>query len=82
MLYPSATPSRFVENLSGIWNFKLDDGTGLDAGWQNRPLEDATTMPVPASYNDLKEGVDFRDHYAGCSISAPSRFPPLFATSA
>ena len=20
-------------------------------------------MPVPASYNDLKEGVDFRDHY-------------------
>lgn len=63
MLYPSATPSRFVENLSGIWNFKLDDGTGLDAGWQNRPLEDATTMPVPASYNDLKEGVDFRDHY-------------------
>ena len=63
MLYPSATPSRFVENLSGIWNFKLDDGTGLDAGWQDRPLEDATTMPVPASYNDLKEGIDFRDHY-------------------
>lgn len=63
MLYPSATPSRFVENLSGIWNFKLDDGTGLDAGWQDHPLEDATTMPVPASYNDLKEGIDFRDHY-------------------
>ena len=20
-------------------------------------------MPVPASYNDLKEGIDFRDHY-------------------
>ena len=47
MLYPSATPSRFVENLSGIWNFKLDDGTGLDAGWQNRPLKTPPPCPSP-----------------------------------
>lgn len=26
-------------------------------------MKDADTMPVPASYNDLKEGTDFRDHY-------------------
>ena len=63
MLYPAQTSSRFVENLSGIWDFKLDDGTGFDQKWYERPLEDATTMAVPAAYNDLKEGVEFRDHY-------------------
>lgn len=63
MLYPAQTSSRFVENLSGIWDFKLDDGTGLDAGWYARPLEDAETITVPAAYNDLKEGTKYRDHY-------------------
>ena len=63
MLYPAQTSSRFVENLSGVWDFKLDDGTGLDQKWYAKPLEDATTMAVPAAYNDLKEGVEYRDHY-------------------
>ena len=31
--------------------------------WYAAPLKEPMTMPVPASYNDLKEGVDFRDHY-------------------
>ena len=26
MLYPILTPSRFLCDLSGVWNFKLDDG--------------------------------------------------------
>ena len=63
MLYPILTDSRLVMDLSGIWSFKLDDGTGLSNGWQKKALEDAITMPVPASYNDLKEGISFRDHY-------------------
>ncbi len=63
MLYPISTPSRFLNDLSGIWDFKLDDGTGFDNQWYTAPLEDAITMPVPASYNDLKEGINFRDHY-------------------
>lgn len=63
MLYPILTPSRFLSDLSGVWNFKLDNGKGFEEKWQERPLEDAMTMPVPASYNDLKEGIDFRDHY-------------------
>ena len=50
-------------DLSGVWDFKLDNGHGLEEGWQEKPLKDGMTMPVPASYNDLKEGVDFRDHY-------------------
>ena len=63
MLYPVINSSRTVISLDGIWNFKLDDGSGFDKKWQESPLEKAITMPVPASYNDLKNGVDFRDHY-------------------
>ena len=63
MLYPISTDSRLVEDLSGIWSFKLDDGHGFENGWTSQPLPEALTMPVPASYNDLKEGIDFRDHY-------------------
>lgn len=63
MLYPILTDSRFLTDLSGIWDFKLDHGTGFEEKWYERPLENATTMPVPSSYNDLKNGIDFRDHY-------------------
>ena len=63
MLYPILTPSRFLCDLSGVWEFKLDNGKGFEEKWQETPLRDAMTMPVPASYNDLKEGIDFRDHY-------------------
>lgn len=63
MLYPILTPSRFVSDLSGVWDFRLDNGKGFEEEWFKGPLEEAMTMPVPASYNDLKEGVDFRDHY-------------------
>lgn len=62
MLYPILTPSRFVSDLSGVWNFKLDDGTGFEKEWFRLPLTDPMTMPVPASYNDMKEGIEFRDH--------------------
>lgn len=63
MLYPILTSSRFLSDLSGVWEFKLDNGKGFDEKWYEAPLTEAMTMPVPASYNDLKEGVDFRDHY-------------------
>lgn len=63
MLYPILTPSRFLSDLSGVWDFKLDNGKGFEEKWYEAPMTEAMTMPVPASYNDLKEGVDFRDHY-------------------
>lgn len=76
MLYPILTDSRLLSDLSGVWDFKLDNGKRLEERWFERPLEDADTMPVPASYNDLKEGVDFRDHYGWVfyqrKISVPS----------
>lgn len=63
MLYPILNESRTLIDLSGIWNFKLDDETGMKNEWYAKKLEEPMTIAVPASYNDQKEGVDFRDHY-------------------
>lgn len=63
MLYPVLTSSRLLSDLSGVWDFKLDYGKGFEEEWFQKPLENPMTMPVPAAYNDLKEGIDFRDHY-------------------
>ncbi len=62
MLYPVLTSSRMVMDLSGIWNFSLGGETPDDTV-AAQPLFCPMTMPVPASYNDLKEGISFRDHY-------------------
>ncbi len=63
MLYPVQTESRGLMDLSGVWDFKLDNGKGFEEKWYERPLRNPMTMAVPASYNDLKDGADFRDHY-------------------
>jgi beta-glucuronidase len=62
MLYPVMTPSRSVFDLSGIWKFKLDDGTGFSEECCLYPLRNAMNIPVPSSYNEMKEDTDFRDH--------------------
>lgn len=79
MLYPILTPSRFLCDLSGVWDFKLDNGKGFEEKWQDAPLVDAMTMPVPASYNDLKEGIDFRDHYGWVFYQRKISLPPVSA---
>jgi beta-glucuronidase len=62
MLYPIMTTSRELVDLNGIWNFKLDQGTGFAEEWFRRPLQETIPMPVPASFNDLYEGTEIRDH--------------------
>lgn len=62
MLYPIMTESRQVIDLNGIWNFKLDKGIGFEEKWFETGLTDTMAMAVPSSYNDLGEGIDFRDH--------------------
>lgn len=63
MLYPKLNDSRALIDLSGIWDFMLDDGHGFEEGWASAPLKDPMTIAVPASYNDQKECARFRDHY-------------------
>jgi beta-glucuronidase len=62
MLYPIMTTSRELIDLNGIWKFQLDPGTGFAEEWFGHPLPQAIPMPVPASFNDLYEGAEFRDH--------------------
>lgn len=63
MLYPVLNASRTLLDLSGIWQFKADDGSAFADSWYGRALENPLTMAVPASYNDQKESIDLRDHY-------------------
>ncbi|WP_077328366.1 beta-glucuronidase [Virgibacillus siamensis] len=62
MLYPITTDTRGVIDLNGIWNFKLDNGSGFDEKWYASKLEDAISMAVPASYNDAGVISEIRDH--------------------
>lgn len=63
MLYPVLTPSRFLSDLSGIWDFKIDNGNGFEEKWYEKKLSNPLNMPVPSSYNDLREDINIRDHY-------------------
>lgn len=63
MLYPVLTPSRNLIDLSGIWEFKCDNGFGFEEKWYLKELVNSITMPVPASYNDIKESSELRDHF-------------------
>lgn len=63
MLYPQCNKVRAVLDLSGIWNFTLEHSENPDRAQAGAPLKNPMTMAVPASYNDQKEGENFRDHY-------------------
>jgi beta-glucuronidase len=62
MLYPIITETRQVVDLNGIWEFKLDKGNGFEEKWYEKKLQDSISMPVPASFNDLVEDAEHRDH--------------------
>ena len=63
MLYPRESETREVKDLSGVWKFKVDkDNEGYGKQWFKKPLEDTIPMPVPASYNDITQDPEIRDH--------------------
>ena len=63
MLYPILNEARALIDLSGIWKFQLDDGTGFEKEWMKGALPDPELLAVPASYNDQKDKTEYRDHY-------------------
>ena len=63
MLYPVLSSSRTVTDLSGIWDFQVDDGNGFAERWYEKRLNKPMKMAVPSSYNDLTEDISLRDHY-------------------
>lgn len=62
MLYPIITDTRSIIDLNGIWNFKLDRGQGFTEKWNEQGLDNAISMAVPSSYNDIGVSAEIRDH--------------------
>lgn len=60
MLYPISTKTRTVQDLNGIWKFKLEDDTAPND--VNTPLETNRHMSVPGSFNDQGVTRDIRMH--------------------
>lgn len=51
MIYPRQNPFRQVQNVSGIWEFKLDPrGEGVQKKWF-QGLKQCRRIPVPSSWN-------------------------------
>lgn len=61
MLYPKVNRARSVIDLSGMWNFKLGDETA-PADTMEKPAE-MEVIAVPASFNDQKDDLSYRNHY-------------------
>jgi len=63
MLYPIESETREIRNLSEVWNFALDtEGVGEIEKWFSKKLSGTIAMPVPASYNDITNDPEIRDH--------------------
>jgi beta-glucuronidase len=63
MLYPRESETREIKDISGAWNFKIDKyNRGFIDKWYESPLTDTMLMPVPASYNDITQSIEIRDH--------------------
>lgn len=79
MLYPTLTDSRCVMDLSGTWEFKRDAlGEGFEEKWYAAPLKDPITMPVPASYNDITEDEQLREHYGWVFYQRNVSIPAIY----
>jgi beta-glucuronidase len=62
LLYPKATASRRVVDLSGFWKFQFDpENKGGAEGWTQK-LPSPITMPVPASFADFFTDKDSREY--------------------
>lgn len=60
MLYPIATDSRVLMDLSGVWKFMIDEEVNeVDV---NQPLPTDEVMAVPASFNDQTVKQKIRQH--------------------
>jgi len=60
MLYPIATESRVVMDLSGLWKFMIDKE--VDPIEVSQPLLTNEVMAVPASFNDQTVSQEIREH--------------------
>ena len=63
MLKPQQTRTRELQNLDGIWDFKVDhEDLGFSQNWAAKRLDTKLDIAVPSSYNDLFTDVAIREH--------------------
>jgi beta-glucuronidase len=62
MLYPINSETRGLIDLNGIWNFKLDDGSGFEKEIFASKLTNTVSMAVPASFNDIGISSSIKNH--------------------
>ena len=76
MLPVKQNAGRTVMDLNGIWNFQLDDGTQYKEDAMPGILASPDPIAVPASYNDQKDSMAYRDHYGWAfyqrTVTAPA----------
>lgn len=61
-LYPKASATRRIVNLSGMWRFQFDKSySGVNEQWF-MGLPDPMTMPVPAAFSDFFTDKASRDY--------------------
>ena len=78
MLYPETNEKRSVISLDGVWSFCLDDGSNggnINSGFIERNAE---TIAVPASYNDQKDDLRFREHCGWAYYSRRFTVPEIY----
>ncbi|MGA4514596.1 beta-glucuronidase [Staphylococcus caledonicus] len=77
MLYPIVTETRTVIDLSGIWNFKLENAQNIND--VQTPLETEYVMAVPGSYNDQGIVDKIRNHVGDVWYEREFTIPKSFA---
>lgn len=78
MLEVKQNKARMAAGLDGIWNFRLDGSEAEAEGYQPGPLRDADPVAVPASYNDQKDDIRYRDYYGVSLYQREMEIPALW----
>lgn len=63
MLKVIQNAGRMAMDLGGIWNFQIQGQEAERPDYVPYPLKGAEPIAVPASYNDQKDEMEYRDHY-------------------
>ena len=79
MLYPRVGRSRSVLSLDGLWTFCLDDGTHDERLDEDFIRANGEVMSVPASYNDQKDDIRYREHYGWAYYERSVTIPACYA---
>ena len=80
MLYPVTNEKRTVIDLNGVWGFCLDDGTNEERINNSFIALNRENIAVPASYNDLKDDLRYREHYGWAYYERSFTIPETLRT--